>query len=291
MKSKILLIITLLLTIIIIALIIYTKFFAHIPDKGGMENNNIVNENKPEIAEDITFEDSVSFCGLTVKEWKEKIARYNECDLDEIQIRCIKGNYFATVVDSKTNKLIADYTFEDETGYAYDKISGNVIDLMEGYIVEVKLVEGAKIDFTDNQVLAIGYAPDNMLEDFVYTHFYDEDEFKMLHVYDFRREDTSEEFDRFVLIPKTSEVKIDIYDCFINEQGNLELDDKLYGDAVGGIVILDDLMAETTMPQLCIKMEYKGFEATIPIVFSGMDGKLDLTGHENEIKDISVYEN
>ena len=32
------------------------------------------------------------------------------------------------------------------------------------------------------------------------------------------------------------------------------------------------------------------FEDTVPIVFSGKDGKLDLAGHEMEVKDISVYE-
>ena len=31
-------------------------------------------------------------------------------------------------------------------------------------------------------------------------------------------------------------------------------------------------------------------EDIVPIVFSGKDGKLDLAGHEMEVKDISVYE-
>ena len=31
-------------------------------------------------------------------------------------------------------------------------------------------------------------------------------------------------------------------------------------------------------------------EDIVPIVFSGKDGKLDLAGHEIEVKDISVYE-
>ena len=50
-----------------------------------------------------------------------------------------------------------------------------------------------------------------------------------------------------------------------------------------------DYLAETTTPEMCIKFEFQGFEEMFPIVFSGMDGKLDLTGVEQEVKDISVY--
>ena len=40
---------------------------------------------------------------------------------------------------------------------------------------------------------------------------------------------------------------------------------------------------------MCIKFEYEGVEEMFPRVVSGMDGKLDLTGVEQEVKDISVY--
>ena len=46
---------------------------------------------------------------------------------------------------------------------------------------------------------------------------------------------------------------------------------------------------EQTTPQMCIELKVNGFEDIIPIVFSGNNGHLDLTGHESEVLDISIY--
>ena len=117
-----------------------------------------------------------------------------------------------------------------------------------------------------------------------------DDEYEKLSVHDLRNEDKREDGDRFVIIPQNSSVKIKVNTCFINDQGEVELDDTLLSDTVGGFVFVDDCMPESTTPKLCIRMEYDGFEDIVPIVFSGKDGKLDLAGHEIEVKDISVYE-
>lgn len=55
-----------------------------------------------------------------------------------------------------------------------------------------------------------------------------------------------------------------------------------------GFVLLQEYMAESTTPELCIKVKYHGVEDIIPIAFSGEDGKLNLTGHEKLVKDISI---
>ena len=109
----------------------------------------------------------------------------------------------AIIVYDENDEEVAHYRFDDETGYALDTISGDVVDFLEGKAVEVN----------------------------------------------------------------TTIQKYQIIDQLIVEKRK----------------------AETTTPEMCIKFEYQGFEEMFPIVFSGMDGKLDLTGFEQEVKDISVY--
>lgn len=116
--------------------------------------------------------------------------------------------------------------------------------------------------------------------------------FNSLEMFDYRTEESKNNGtgNCFVIFPKLEEVKISLYNCFINEQGELvKLDNALIKEYTKPFIVLDDYLAETSTPELCIEFEYNGFQEIFPIVFSGMDGKLDLTGVEDEVKDISVY--
>ena len=166
----------------------------------------------------------------------------------------------------------------------------DTVDSIKDRTVEKDTTQEITFSFTDGQILAIGYVSDMHLEKFIKKNFKNKDEYEKLSVHDFRNEDKSVDGDRFVIIPKDSSVKIKVNNCFINDQGEVELDDTLLSDTVGGFVLVDDYMPESTTPKLCIHIEYDGFEDIVPIVFSGKDGKLDLAGHEMEVKDISVYE-
>ena len=273
------------LVIVTVTILVYTKFFMFVPDKGGMINQDI------EPTGDIkTYEDSVEFKGMTVSQWREKIRQYHNRNPKDIYCYYDSSEFIAIVYNEKDEE-VAHYRFDDETGYALDTISGDVVDLLEGKTVEVSTTYGTTVKFIDNQFLAIGYVPDIHLEEFVNNNFVSEDDFKMLSVNDFRHEDEIKEGNgnRFVFIPKTSDVKVEVYDCFINDKGELELDNTLISNTVGSFVLLDDYMPESTTPTMCIKLKYHGFEDIIPIVFSGKDGKLDLTGHEMEVLDISPY--
>ena len=113
-----------------------------------------------------------------------------------------------------------------------------------------------------------------------------------MEIHDFRYPDNRKDGygNRFVIVPLTNMVNVTVYDCFINEQGELvKLDNALIKEYTKPFIVLDDYLAETSTPELCIEFEYNGFQEIFPIVFSGMDGKLDLTGVEDEVKDISVY--
>ena len=180
----------------------------------------------------------------------------------------------------------------DKDGMIYeDSVEFKCMTVRGCKAVEVNTTNGTTINFNDNQCLAIGYVLDSNIDEFIHNNFHNNYTYNNLEVLDYRSADSREKEigNHFVIIPKSEDVKITLYSCFINEQGELELDNTLTKDYTKPFVILDDYLAETTTPEMCIKFEYQGFEEMFPIVFSGMDGKLDLKGVEQEVKDISVY--
>lgn len=262
-----------------VAISIYTKFFMFIPDKDGMLNENInVND------EEVKFKD------ITAKEWEEKIAKYEICDVQMVDCYYEDGKFIG-VVNNENNETIAHYEFEDETGYALEIFTGHRVDLVNGNVVERNLVGGTQFEFEDEQILAIGYAPDIKLNEFIENNFISKVIFEKLFTLDYRKEESRKNGNgnRFVILPKTSNVEVEIYDCYITENGEVKIVDK-WGETLNeGVVLLQEYMAESTIPELCIKVKYHGLEDIIPIVFSGKDGKLDITGHEKLVKDISIY--
>lgn len=261
------------IAICVICAIIYVKCFMFVPDKDGM-----------------IYEDSVEFKCMTVRGWQEKISQYHNCDPEDIYCYYESSEFIAIVYD-ENDEEVAHYRFDDETGYALDTISGDVVDFLEGKAVEVNTTNGTTINFNDNQCLAIGYVLDSNIDEFIHNNFHNNYTYNNLEVLDYRSADSREKEigNRFVIIPKSEDVKITLYSCFINEQGELKLDNTLIKNYTTPFIILDNYLAETTTPELCIKFECNGFEETFPIVFNGMNGKLDLTGVEQEVKDISIY--
>lgn len=263
----------------IIAIIIYTRLFMIIPDKNGM-----INEEEIKKCEELKFK------GFTEREWEEKIAKYEMCDVQMVNC-CYENGKFIGVVNNENNETIAHYEFEDETGYALEIFTGHRIDLVNGEVVERNLLGGTQIELDGNQILAIGYAPDVNLEKFIQKNFIAKEVFERLIPLDYRKEESraNGNGNRLVIFPKTSDVEIEIYDCYITENGEAKILDQ-WGETLSeGFVLLQEHMAESTMPELCIKIKYHEIEDVIPIVFSGKDGKLDLAGHEKLVKDISIY--
>lgn len=199
----------------------------------------------------------------------------------------IYTKYFQGVTDKE--EIIVETSKPIQKDEIDEKVE-DTVDSIKDRTVEKDTTQGTTFSFTDGQILAIGYVPDMHLEKFIKKNFKNKDEYEKLSEYDLRNEDKSVDGDRFVIIPKNSSVKIKVNNCFINDQGEVQLDNTLLSDTVGGFVLVDDYMPESTTPKLCIHIEYDGFEDIVPIVFSGKDGKLDLAGHEMEVKDISVYE-
>ena len=181
----------------------------------------------------------------------------------------------------------AEYVFDDETGYATDKQTGITIDFQNGK--EVKEDSGNKINFTDNQCLAIAYVTDSELTNFINMYFNYPQDYYDLEERDFRFPENRRDGygNRFVLIPKDNAVTITLYSCFVGADGNLEKDNILFQNVNKGFIVLDDYIEYT--PDMIVHYEYNGFEDEFPITFSGENGELVLTGHETEVKDISLY--
>ncbi len=168
-------------------------------------------------------------------------------------------------------------------------INGNLVQeqVLSTYNDNLRLNE--YIDFTDNECIAIGYVTDLNETQFIDKYFPD-GSYGSLAYHDFRYPDNRVDGygNKFVVIPMNENVKITVYDCYIDEEdGELYTDNTLISEATEPFIILDDYIEYT--PTMCIKFEYNGFEEMFPINFSGEDGTLDLKGYEMEVKDISLY--
>jgi hypothetical protein len=157
---------------------------------------------------------------------------------------------------------------------------GTAIDFVQGILVE------SKVEFLDNQYLAIGYVLNEDYEKFKEKYLYVTDS---LEEFDYRSWDIkdTEQGNRFVFIPKSDEVLVTVYDCFLNSNDEIELDNTLLYKHTGNFSILDDYIE--VVPNLCIIFEYKGLEKQFYIQFNGENGHLYLEGVEKEVKDISLY--
>ena len=275
--------------ICIIGITIYIKYFMFVPDKNGMIDTDWEN---------------IEFGGYKAIEWEEMIRNFYISRFEYVpNVKC----YY-----NETNNFIAEISTEDDVVEVYEFNPDTLIAIREDRVA-IDFINGefleTKIRFSDNQCLAIGYVLDSNRDEFVRNNFYNDHVYSSLEplensddfyysylfnsfeMFDYRTEKSrnNRTGNCFVIIPKSEEVKITLYNCFINEQGELELDNTLIKEYTKPFIVLDDYLAETSTPELCIEFEYNGFQEIFPIVFSGMDGKLDLTGVEDEVKDISVY--
>ncbi|CDE96833.1 unknown [Clostridium sp. CAG:567] len=278
------------MVICIIGITIYIKYFMFVPDKNGMIN---------------TDGDNIEFGGYKAIEWEEMIRNFYISRLEYVpNVKC----YY-----NETNNFIAEISTVDNIDDIYEFNPDTLIAIRDdGVAIDFinRIYLKTKISFSDNQCLAIGYVLDSNRDEFVRNNFYNDHVYSSLEtldnnddsycsylfnsfeMFDYRTEESKNNGTEncFVIIPKSEEVKITLYNCFINEQGELvKLDNALIKEYTKPFIVLDDYLAETSTPELCIEFEYNGFQEIFPIVFSGMDGKLDLTGVEEEVKDISVY--
>ena len=142
--------------------------------------------------------------------------------------------------------------------------------------------------FTDNICLAVAYITDENETEFMEKYFNKDSKYKLLQIYDLSNEFVGATA-KIAIIPKDENVFVAIDSCVIDEEGNLAKEYEVYEKTNKPFLLKYDNY-EPTMPQYLMELKVADFEALIPIVFSGMDGHLDLSGNESEVKDISIYE-
>lgn len=146
----------------------------------------------------------------------------------------------------------------------------------------------SKVQFSDNECIAIGYVTDLNEAKFADKYFPD-GEYGQIVYYDFRETVNKNDNygNKFVIVPINGDVEITVYECGIDEEGELHIGKTLIQSISESFIMLNDYIEY--IPKICVGFKYNGFEDVFPITFSGEDGSVDLTGHEMEVKDISLY--
>jgi len=291
--------------ILIIILIILIGVFYILKDKEEVEtqnptsvmNNVIVDslekamENKLDEVETQASADGNQFYGeFTENEWLDRIKKYYRTymDFDPVDYKmyydkegrlCIKAIY-----DDKKPKGEKENTFtivEEKMGIAEDSY-GNVILLLGDEILVGNY--NVKADFTDNQVLGIAYVNSTNYSKTLEKYCEFPENYRFLDLYDISETEYGNEF---LFIPKDDSVHTSIYTCTITDDGELEKGEVLVSDKTKSFIFKCDFVGD--LPAYVVEMKCNGYETVFPLVFSGKDGTLDLTGNEAEIKDLTIY--
>lgn len=241
-------------------------------------NDNTINENE---------NSSESFMGKTFEEWKKKIEDYyslNNLEDTYETIECYyndKGEFVATV--STQYEVSAEYVFDKETGYAKEIFSQDIVDFNNNKVIEK--ASKTIINFQDKYVLGVGYVSDRNLDTFINDYFLDESFYNSLNVYDYRDNKVDGNGNRFVIVPKSTAVKVSLYTCKLGDDGRIKKDKVLIEEINEPFIIYDEYIE--TMPRLMLEYKYKNIGAEIPLIFDGMSGELLI--EDSYILNISRY--
>lgn len=252
-------------------------------------NINVKVNNGDEKKNDVLENADITFYGHTPKEWEKMIDEfyntYFEYNPEKIQCYYNEAGIFIGDVYNG-EEVVNEYIFDSDTGFAvgWDQLT---VDFINNQYIEFKA--NIKDEYPENYRLAIGYVPDLFYNNFIKQYFYSESDFDSLEIHDFRYPDNRKDGygNRFVIVPLTNMVNVTVYDCFVNEQDEIEKDNILVSNTTEPFIILDDYIEY--IPTLIVSFEYKGTIKEFPITFSGDDGHLVLEGVEYDVVDISIY--
>lgn len=205
-----------------------------------------------------------------------------------------------STMDQEGNLVIEIYqTYQDLQNenlldyFKVDKITGKVTNKKGNEVnLEVKKQEETSniksVKFNDNACIAIGYLNDKNEFEFAQKYFSNENEYNSIKQLDMRTVGVNQSgLNKFIIIPKDDDVKITVRTCVQNENGENELDQIALKDHTGCLALYTDEIEN--VPKLGIQFEYKGYKSSFLLSFNGYNNKLDLTGNEAEVMDISIY--
>lgn len=218
---------------------------------------------------------------LSTDEWKELISTFYDENYgykpDNIICKETYPNTIYVTVYHHT-EFVAEYDLNTETGIASSPTE-KTANFITGEIVENL---STKVEFKDNECLAVGYIAKGKEKQMKERYFNNEDEYSYLTPVS-----TGSELCQFLVIPKKLDTTIRIWKYNLSEEGELYFEELL--TVAKGTPLLIKTESTEILPMVGIEYMCEDISFTMPLQFSGMDGKLIFNENEDLIKDISIY--
>lgn len=141
-----------------------------------------------------------------------------------------------------------------------------------------------KIKFSNDESLAVGFIPTGKEQEMYKKCFENQQNENITKV-------NNGDAYKFIIIPKNNKVKIKVWSCEVGDDGDLYTNN-IISENNKGTILLSTQEFEY-IPNVAIECtnEETGIQFLLPIVFNGYDGKMNLDGNEDNVLDISIYEN
>ena len=139
-----------------------------------------------------------------------------------------------------------------------------------------------KVEFEDSECLAVGYIAKGKEKEMKERYFNNEDEYSYLTTVS-----TGSDLCEFLVIPKKIDATIRIWKYNLSEEGELYFEELL--TVAKGTPLLIKSESTEILPIIGIEYMCEDVSFTMPLQFSGMDGKLIFNENKDLIKDISIY--
>ena len=196
------------------------------------------------------------------------------------KIECImKENSPIYIYVSSGDMIIEEYILNNETGVA-TSVSSRPMNLLTGkFDDEVPM----NVNFVNQQCLAVGYVPNGKEDEIKNKVFIDKD--TMDNITTINLGDRCE----FLVVPRERNATVKVWSYAFTEDYELYLDELVIESK--GTPLLIKTEDTEVVPKVAIEYDCDGVNFVIPLIFSGMDGKLFFDDdHIQYIVDVSIYE-
>lgn len=218
---------------------------------------------------------------LSIDEWKDLISTFYNDNYGYVPDTIIcketyENRIFVTIYNNK--EFVAEYDLNTETGIASSPTE-KTADFTTGKYVENL---STKIKFENDECLAVGYIATGKEKEMKERYFNNDEEYSYLTTVS-----TGSELCQFLVVPKKIDATIRIWKYNLSEEGELYFEELL--TVAKGTPLLIKTESTEILPMVGIEYMCGDVSFTMPLQFSGMDGKLIFNENEDLIKNISIY--
>lgn len=184
------------------------------------------------------------------------------------------GGYYICKINMENNNIESSTNNKDQSNTNEDNKEN----------LSVKEKSEIKIKFSNDECLAVGFIPTGKEQEMYRKCFGNEQNENIVKV-------NNGDAYKFIIIPKDDKSTIKVWSCEIGDDGQIYTNNVISENNKGPILLSTHEFEY--IPNVAI--EYTNEENEIyfflPINFNGYDGKLNLKGYEDNVIDISIYEN